>query len=380
MRDTERREELLVAEIAADWLQRLKDGGPDVHAAFGHWLRESPRHIREILLATAYQHALRHMKDHRRVDLDALREQHRLEARLSIPEWPIDAQATSNRQAKSGTASTLTAAWSSLFARVRWKLAAAAICLVIASLTVVAIGIKSDHTISTGPGEWHVARLADGTVLHAGPRTRASVDISDRERVVRLDRGEVMVNVAKDPSRPFFVQTPTVSARAVGTAFAVQRMDPSHVSITVREGVVGVRRNTARNTNAVVVHSSSNEAVVLKAGQKVEVASDAAPLRAQTVDVERELAWVQGKLYLERTVAEAIHEMNLRNRTQIRLSDPALNQRRITGVVDAADPVAFAKMLGLALPVSIVEDEAGTLLLIPEPKDGSDLSQEPAKR
>jgi transmembrane sensor len=339
MRHTERREELLAAEIAADWLQRLKTGGPHEHAEFARWLRESPRNIREMLLASAYQHALSHMKHHVRVYIDALREQCRLEARLTIPH-PL----TGTRPA--------TEIRTTVFPRPRWRLAAAALVLA-AFIAVIAIPALSVQTISTGPGEWHIARLEDGSILHLGPRTRVSVDLNDRERALRLTRGEVMVYVAKDAARPFLVHTNLVTARAVGTAFAVQRRDPSLVSITVSEGVVGVTCATP------------DKAAVLKAGEQVRVTTGESSLHPVAVNLEHALAWVQGKLHVDETVAEAIREMNLRSRTQIRLLDPAAGHRHITGVFDAADALVFARTLERTLHVSLVDNGRGTLLLSP---------------
>ena len=336
MRDTERREELLAAEIAADWLQRLRNGGPAVRAEFARWLRESPRHIRDILLATASEHVLGHMKDYCRIDVGALKEQCRIEASFSVPHLMTETPAPPVR--------------SSLFERSRWTLAAVAILVVVAAVSFIGIPALSIDTISTGPGEWRIARLADGSTLHLGPRTRVSVDITDRERTLHFARGELMVYVTKDVSRPFLVHTDAVTARALGTAFAVQRTDPTHVSVTVSEGVVGV--------------TSKTRGITLIAGEQVRVTPEQTPLRAEAVDIARELAWVQGKLYLNHTVAEAIREMNLRSRRQVRLLDPTISERRIVGLFDAADPMAFAKKLERTLPVSIVDNGRGPLLLV----------------
>src|SRR5688500_1679867 len=61
MKHTERMEDLEVAARAAEWRQRLEQGGPEVHAELGRWLRESPRNVREVLLASAIRHAFRNV-------------------------------------------------------------------------------------------------------------------------------------------------------------------------------------------------------------------------------------------------------------------------------------------------------------------------------
>lgn len=376
MSDTERREELLAAELAADWLRRLKNDAPDVQAAFGRWLRESPRHVREILLATAYQQALRHMKDHHRVDVDTLKA--RCDPQLSdIAASKIETKANSVARRMVVVAKQTAHRWNMLPERGRLKLAAVVAFLAITSLMAIAIQAVTGRTISTGPGEWQTATLADGTIVHAGPRTRLSVNITDRERVLRLAHGEVMVHVTRDHARPFFVRTDIATARAVGTAFAVQRTDPNRVSVTVKEGLVDVVRAPREIRTAPTL--SAGESILLKAGERTQVTPDGAPLRAQHVDVERELAWVGGKLVFNGTVAEAIRELNLRNRIQIELLEPAIGERRMVGVFDAADPMAFAKTLEAQLRISIVDDKRGTLLLAAYPRDGARESQEPVE-
>lgn len=56
--NTNREEDLLVAERAAEWLERMKAPEPHERAAFFSWLRQSPRNVREILLAMAWDVAL----------------------------------------------------------------------------------------------------------------------------------------------------------------------------------------------------------------------------------------------------------------------------------------------------------------------------------
>lgn len=360
MSDTERKEELLAAERAADWLRRLQNGEPGVRIAFARWLRESPRNIRETLLATAYQHALRHMKDHHLVDVEALKKRC-AEQLCKIAASDIETLAKASEPIGS-TPFRLAPR-----ERARWKIAAVIAFLAVTSLMTIAIQAVSDRTISTGASEWRTARLADGTVIRMRPQTRVGVDITDRERVLRLVHGGMMVYVAKDAARPFSVETDLAVARAIGTAFAVERPDAARVSITVKEGLVGVRR--ASDEIGRTVGFANSEPIVLRAGQRVQVTPNGPPLNVQAVDVDQELAWAQEILVFRggMTLADAIREFNARNRIQIQLLDPAVAQQTVVGVFDAADPLSFAKTLELSLPLSVVDDHSGALLLAPHP-------------
>lgn len=52
-----------------------------------------------------------------------------------------------------------------------------------------------------------------GASLRAGPRTKAKINFSETERLVQLDRGEVMLHVAKDGTRPFYNSADAVPDR-----------------------------------------------------------------------------------------------------------------------------------------------------------------------
>lgn len=79
------------------------------------------------------------------------------------------------------------------------------------------------HTVSTDANEWHSFQLADGTRVTVGPRTRLRHALDEHERRIELAYGEVLVQVAKDPKRPFFVDAGPAVIRATGTQFAVDR-------------------------------------------------------------------------------------------------------------------------------------------------------------
>lgn len=52
-------EDRLVAEQAAEWLCRLRSADLEEQAAFVRWLKKSPRHVREMLIAMTWDRVLR---------------------------------------------------------------------------------------------------------------------------------------------------------------------------------------------------------------------------------------------------------------------------------------------------------------------------------
>ena len=105
---------------------------------------------------------------------------------------------------------------------------------------------------ATRLAERHIATLADGSRIELNAQTRLTVKLTRHERHVRLLQGEALFTVAKDPLRPFVVDTPAGAVRVTGTVFNVRTSPaaPGHgegvrAEVTVLEGHVRVRPTTA---------------------------------------------------------------------------------------------------------------------------------------
>jgi transmembrane sensor len=83
--------------------------------------------------------------------------------------------------------------------------------------------------------------LPDGSQVELNAQTAAAVELTATERRVRLAGGEAFFRVAKDPARPFYVETPAGSVRVTGTAFNVRTESAASLEVTVRDGSVQVR-------------------------------------------------------------------------------------------------------------------------------------------
>lgn len=88
-------------------------------------------------------------------------------------------------------------------------------------------------------GQWQDSRPGDGSELRFGPGSQASLDFTSDRRLITLDSGSVIVEAAKDPSRPLIVQTPSGAVRVVGTRFTVI-VDSRSSEISVTRGEVRV--------------------------------------------------------------------------------------------------------------------------------------------
>src|ERR1700692_1906904 len=125
--------------------------------------------------------------------------------------------------------------------RRRWAVAAMA-----AGIGAVALGgawnlykQKEETRFQTAIGEQAAVALPDGSSFDLNTNSRIWVDYSQRQRVIRLERGEAFFKVAHDTQRPFWVRAGDYWVRAVGTAFNVY-LRPTGLEVTVSEGTVKV--------------------------------------------------------------------------------------------------------------------------------------------
>lgn len=358
----------LIAEHAAAWLIRLQTATPEELAEFEQWVRQSPLHIREVLISKALDVELRSILGQRRAD-----PQRRIDVQAlirSIANVREIGESTTTQAADSTPRAARVSSISRMKGaitgpkRSHWFVAAAACFVALFAAATVAFHVTTDHGIRTRAGEWQTKILDDGTIMRLGPRTQLYIEYSKERRRIRLTQGEALFHVAKNPSRPFVVETDVASALAVGTAFAVSLDDPSHVRVTVKEGVVAVAsapesRGGRAGSNAV------RRSVTLKAGDEVVVTSSGL-FAARQVNVDTALAWARVQLsFVSDPVSRVVQEYNRRNELQIKVVDQSLLNRKITGTFDASDPRSFGLYLEKKGAVSV--EESGKLFIAPFP-------------
>jgi transmembrane sensor len=236
---------------------------------------------------------------------------------------------------------------------------AAAVLLGLATAFWAWQGYSQTHLVTT-LGEIRRVPLTDGSHITLDTQSRVSVRYEPATRLVRLETGEALFEVAKDPGRPFVVQAGNTRVRAVGTAFIVRRHSDTDVEVTVTEGTVDVWRET----------STPEPAIRLAAGKRtLTTPQEIAPPQELTgAQLAGAVAWEGGVIDLNgRTLADAAAEFNRYNRQLVVISDPRLAAQTVVGRFQATNPLAFvtaaAAMLG-----AHVRMEGDRLILEPRPR------------
>lgn len=93
---------------------------------------------------------------------------------------------------------------------------------------------------ATGTGEVRDTRLSDGTHLWLNALSAVDVRYNAEQRRVLLHQGEILIDTAKDPLRPFLVDTEHGRLQALGTRFSVRR-ETARTLLNVYAGAVEVR-------------------------------------------------------------------------------------------------------------------------------------------
>jgi transmembrane sensor len=197
--------------------------------------------------------------------------------------------------------------------------------------------------------------LADGSVADLNRNSGLEIEFTDAERRLRLVRGEAHFNVAKNPARPFIVTAGNVTARAVGTAFAV-RLARDRVEVLVTAGEVEVAPLSAGSIGE--AHTSlqdvPSDAVVLGPGFSavVVMATAAKPrvVQIESNEIARQLAWQPRMIELTNaSLTEVVAEFNQRaaipGHVRLVLEDPTLATLRIGGSIYIEQPEAFVRLL-----------------------------------
>jgi transmembrane sensor len=223
---------------------------------------------------------------------------------------------------------------------------AAAVAVVIAVPSMMR-GAAQPYLIQTAAGEQRSVTL-DGTTIALNGDSRLRLDHANA-RVAVLERGEAYFIVRHDVARPFSVQAGGATFQDVGTQFdVVERADATQIA--VREGAV--------------LYDPGGASVRLNRGQTMRIADNMADVRP--VDAAAVGAWRGGRLLYRDAALGDIAQDIARNIGETVLVDPALAQRRFTGVVmiDADRPLMFRRMAAV-MGVDIRHAHNGWRMIMP---------------
>ncbi len=233
--------------------------------------------------------------------------------------------------------------------RAWFRVGAMAACLVAAVGTVSLQVLREERVLTTAKGEFRKVPLQDKSVATINSGSQIEVAFTDKQRTVSLRKGEAWFEVAKDKTKPFVVEAGAARIKAVGTAFSVRRF-ANGTEVLVTEGKVEVwdKGSSARRRQLVE-------------GDRAFLAQDASAISVsrQPVEVNRKLAWREGKVILKnQTLDDAVADFNRYSPKTIVIVDATLRDKRLFGQYKLDAPELFAQDVSTVLdvPVAITAD------------------------
>lgn len=222
-------------------------------------------------------------------------------------------------------------------------------------------------TYATAIGGTSTIELADGSVITLNTNSRAIVDFSVQQRIVQLERGELHIDVAHDPTRPLSVIAAGRIVQAVGTSFSVRIDDSQRVEVLVADGLVqiGVRESDTADADlsgparerVSKLMISEAERVVLNSGEEaVEV--------LEPEEIEVQLSWRNGNLIFRgESLASAVYEVGRYTAVEFVINDEELRRVRVAGLFKTGDVSGFLSSLEANFDIAYERVDDQTVLL-----------------
>lgn len=241
--------------------------------------------------------------------------------------------------------------------------------------------------------------LPDGSLADLNGDSRIDTVYTPTERRVMLLSGEAHFTVAKNPERPFLVTAGSVTVRAVGTAFNV-RLQSERIEVLVTEGKVklagagepvepsaSIAKAQPNADASALPHAlempvppqrqpdaPAESGPALTAGQRavIERPGHAAPQLAiatlAPAEIEEVLAWQSTRLVFNNTpLDEVVTAFNKHNDRRLKLGDPSLAERRITGVFRSDNLDGFMRLAHAIVDVRAETPSPSEIVFWPAP-------------
>ncbi|TEP76110.1 FecR family protein [Pseudomonas aeruginosa] len=199
------------------------------------------------------------------------------------------------------------------------------------------VGFPWPGDLYTGTGQRQSFRLEDGSQLVLDARSRVRPEFDGYRRRLRLREGRLLVDVARDPARPFVVDTGRGQVEAQGTRFQVSD-DGASSRVVVLESWVRITTADGRQC-------------LLERGQSARF--DASAILARGPAEGGESAWLDGRLEVrDRPLGEVLEELSAYRRGIISVADDAA-ALRVSGIYPLDDSGVALALLEQSLPIRL---------------------------
>lgn len=224
--------------------------------------------------------------------------------------------------------------------------------MALASILVVAVVVTQQPTVpetlvyQTVVAEKRMLELSDGSEIFLSPKTQIEVTFTDKQRHIKLLKGEAFFDVAKNPQRPFIVDSRYTQVKVLGTMFNVNS-NSYGVTVAVEEGKVQV--------SGLGIPGRLDAEEKLTGGQQVSI-SEKGLSQVELIEPENAGAWRQEvRIYQARPLAQVLEDLGRYHSAELVVMDEALSLLPITAVFPTQNVEKMLTALESVLPIIVVQ-------------------------
>jgi len=205
--------------------------------------------------------------------------------------------------------------------------------------------IAKQMNYQTSIGESNTINLPDNSKMVLNTNSFVQVKYTSTARIIELQRGEIHIDVAHDPSRPLSVVAGGKVIQAVGTAFNVE-VRSKLVELIVTDGKVLVAERKLNSNNVdikAIAKKLPQNSMAISKGEKIDLDLTGKTVnkivKVDAVDVAASLSWRQGNLIFRgESLAEAMEEISRYTDVEFELSnDEKLRKVQVAGMFKTGD-------------------------------------------
>ncbi|AVO51707.1 FecR domain-containing protein [Ectopseudomonas mendocina] len=197
--------------------------------------------------------------------------------------------------------------------------------------------------LRTQPAQWLQHQLPDQSLLTLNGNSAVDVQYDGEQRRIRLLRGEVLVEVAHDPARPFVVETEQGQMRALGTRFVVTRQNDVTL-LTMLESRVAASAVDAPIT------------VEVSAGEQARISRSDVQLTAPVDTRSVEDSWRHHQLVVkDQPLPEVLDQLARQFPGHVQFDREELANLRVSAVLPLDDSTRALNLLAEVLPLQVRE-------------------------
>lgn len=166
--------------------------------------------------------------------------------------------------------------------------------------------------------------LDDGSMLTLAPKSAIKVDYTTGQRRIELIQGDIYIDVAKNPARPFIVHTKQADYQALGTRFIVNQYTDTS-ALNMLHSRVQARANLTAQAKPLIVSEGQRIQVDAHGLGKIEV------FDTQMFKTSWQMQQIQAN---ELALPDLLNRLNAYHSGYMIFNEKELSQIKVTGIIN----------------------------------------------